>query len=63
MASSDLDRTDLALLAELQRNGRLTNADLAERVHLSPSAWGHDMFLKESIRVGNIIEPFLAARG
>ena len=38
MASSDLDRTDLALLAELQRNGRLTNADLAERVHLSPSA-------------------------
>lgn len=38
MATSDLDRTDLLLLAELQRNGRLTNADLAERVHLSPSA-------------------------
>jgi Lrp/AsnC family leucine-responsive transcriptional regulator len=33
-----LDRTDLALLAELQRGGRLTNAELAERVHLSPSA-------------------------
>lgn len=33
-----LDRTDLQLLAELQRDGRLTNADLAERVHLSPSA-------------------------
>jgi len=38
MALSDLDRTDLLLLAELQGNGRLTNADLAERVHLSPSA-------------------------
>ena len=34
----DLDRTDLLLLAELQRSGRLTNAELAERVHLSASA-------------------------
>ena len=33
-----LDRTDLALLAELQRDGRVSNADLAERVKLSPSA-------------------------
>ena len=33
-----LDKTDLLLLGELQRNGRLTNADLAESVHLSPSA-------------------------
>lgn len=38
MTSVALDRIDLLLLAELQRNGRLTNADLAERVHLSPSA-------------------------
>jgi Lrp/AsnC family transcriptional regulator, leucine-responsive regulatory protein len=38
MPSSDLDRTDLLLLAELQRAGRQTNAELAERVHLSPSA-------------------------
>ena len=38
MAASTLDRTDLLLLAQLQRNGRLTNAELAERVHLSPSA-------------------------
>lgn len=35
---SELDRIDLQLLAELQRSGRLTNAELAERVHLSPSA-------------------------
>ena len=33
-----LDRIDLALLAELQGDGRISNADLAERVKLSPSA-------------------------
>src|SRR5690606_1700580 len=37
-APAHLDRVDLQLLAELQRHGRLSNADLAERVHLSPSA-------------------------
>jgi Lrp/AsnC family leucine-responsive transcriptional regulator len=38
MPNTELDRTDVLLLAELQRNGRLTNAELAERVHLSASA-------------------------
>ena len=38
MTGIDLDRTDLLLLAELQRAGRQTNAELAERVHLSASA-------------------------
>lgn len=38
MTAATLDRIDLQLLAELQRAGRLTNAELAERVHLSPSA-------------------------
>ena len=33
-----LDRIDRAILAELQRNGRLTNRELAEHVHLSESA-------------------------
>jgi Lrp/AsnC family leucine-responsive transcriptional regulator len=33
-----LDRTDLALLAMLQREGRISNAELAERVSLSASA-------------------------
>ena len=33
-----LDRIDLLLLAELQRAARQTNAELAEHVHLSPSA-------------------------
>lgn len=36
--AATFDRTDLLLLAELQRNGRQTNAELADRVHLSPSA-------------------------
>ena len=38
MAASELDRIDLLLLAELQRDGRIPNAELAERVHLSASA-------------------------
>ena len=33
-----LDRTDRTILAELQRDGRLTNRELAEKVHLSESA-------------------------
>ena len=32
-----LDRLDIRILAELQKDGRLTNIELAERVHLSPS--------------------------
>ncbi|KFN43781.1 Lrp/AsnC family transcriptional regulator [Arenimonas oryziterrae] len=38
MDDSRLDRTDLAILAALQVDGRITNAELAERVNLSPSA-------------------------
>jgi len=34
----ELDRTDRQILAILQEDGRLTNAALAERVHLSASA-------------------------
>jgi DNA-binding Lrp family transcriptional regulator len=33
-----LDAVDRAILGELQRDGRLSNVALAERVHLSPSA-------------------------
>ncbi len=32
------DRTDRAILRELQRDGRIANVDLAEKVALSPSA-------------------------
>ena len=38
MGVADLDRIDLMRLAQLQRAGRQTHAELAERVHLSPSA-------------------------
>ena len=37
MAGTSLDRTDLRTLAVLQREGRIANAELAERVQLSPS--------------------------
>ena len=33
-----LDAIDRAILAELQREGRMSNLELAQRVHLSPSA-------------------------
>lgn len=33
----ELDRTDRLILTVLQAEGRITNAELAERVHLSPS--------------------------
>jgi Lrp/AsnC family transcriptional regulator, leucine-responsive regulatory protein len=37
-AEPKLDATDRAILAELQRAGRLSNLELAQRIHLSPSA-------------------------
>ena len=36
-AAYEPDDTDLRLLRTLQKDGRLTNVDLAERIHLSPS--------------------------
>ncbi len=38
MRAQDLDDLDRAILRELMRDGRMTNAELAERVHMSPSA-------------------------
>lgn len=38
MPAPPWDRTDRRILAALQREGRLPNAELAERVNLSPSA-------------------------
>ena len=34
----DLDAVDVAILSVLQHDGRITNAELADRVNLSPSA-------------------------
>lgn len=36
--SLQLDAIDAAILRELQQDGRLSNVELAQRVHLSPSA-------------------------
>jgi Lrp/AsnC family leucine-responsive transcriptional regulator len=38
MRKTDLDDRDLAILDELQGDGALSNAELSERVNLSPSA-------------------------
>ncbi|MFA1621965.1 Lrp/AsnC family transcriptional regulator [Rhizobium mongolense] len=35
---TNLDRTDIALLQAVQQNNRLTSEELAEAVHLSPTA-------------------------
>ncbi|MCC2596871.1 Lrp/AsnC family transcriptional regulator [Pusillimonas sp. MFBS29] len=37
MSQNQLDRTDRQILMELQRDGRLSNQELADRVSLSPS--------------------------
>ena len=37
-AEAKLDAIDRAILNELQHEGRLSNQDLAQRIHLSPSA-------------------------
>ena len=37
MPAEELDRVDRKILAELQRDGRLSNQELADRVSLSPS--------------------------
>lgn len=37
-ASTEIDRTDRRILALLQQDGRMTNAKLAEAVHMSPTA-------------------------
>lgn len=37
MSENELDRIDRQILVELQRDGRLTNQELADRVSLSPS--------------------------
>lgn len=36
-STPNLDRTDRHILEELQRDGRISNQDLAQRVNLSPS--------------------------
>lgn len=37
MPKIEIDQADLRILSELQQEARLTNVELAERIHLSPS--------------------------
>ncbi len=37
MINSRIDATDIAILSELQKNGKIKNVDLAEKIALSPS--------------------------
>ena len=37
MTNLKLDRIDINILCQLQKSGRVTNVELAELVHLSPS--------------------------
>ena len=62
-----LDRTDLRMLAVLQGEGRITNAELAERISLSPSAFLRRLQRLDSDRVitgyAAQIEPAAAGLG
>jgi Lrp/AsnC family transcriptional regulator, leucine-responsive regulatory protein len=46
-----LDNIDIAILRTLQQNGRISNADLAERVGLSPSACSRRLDILEKAGV------------
>ncbi|MCR0985213.1 Lrp/AsnC ligand binding domain-containing protein [Roseomonas pecuniae] len=50
----DIDRTDRMILAILQREGRITNLELSDRIGLSPTATSERMrrLLKEGLVTG-----------
>jgi Lrp/AsnC family leucine-responsive transcriptional regulator len=53
----DLDARDYQLLDSLQRQGRITNAELAERVNLSPSACHRRM---KQLEASGVIDGYVA---
>lgn len=52
-----LDTVDLRILAELQRDGALSNVELARRVHLSPSPC---LARVKALEVGGVIDRYVA---
>ena len=52
-----LDAIDLRILAELQQDGRLTNVELARRVHLSPSPC---LARVKALEANGVIERYVA---
>ena len=65
--SAELDRIDVKLLRLLQADGRLTNAELAQRVGISAATCHRRTrrLLARGIvrRVGAVVEPALVGRG
>jgi Lrp/AsnC family leucine-responsive transcriptional regulator len=53
----DLDATDRRILNALQRDGRMTNADLAEAANLSPSACHRRV---KSLEAAGVIDRYVA---
>ena len=62
----ELDATDRRILGELQRDGRIANSELAERIGLSPTATGER--IKRLLREGYVtgframVDPALLGR-
>ena len=52
-----LDSLDLRILDELQRDGSLSNVDLARRVHLSPSPC---LARVKALKAGGVIDRYVA---
>lgn len=67
MSTISVDRHDLALLAELQRDGRATNSALGERIHLSTSQVSRRIQRLEEARVidhyAAMLEPSVVGLG
>jgi Lrp/AsnC family leucine-responsive transcriptional regulator len=53
----ELDATDRRILTALQKDGRMTNAELAERAHLSPSACHRRV---QRLEAGGVIDRYVA---
>src|SRR5258706_6990681 len=63
MHIDDLDVIDRKILAELQRNGRASNVELSERVHLSPAqCYRRQKRLEDSGLIRNYVAQLDAAK-
>jgi len=52
-----LDKTDLRIIDQLQKNGALSNVELARRVHLSPSPC---LARVKALEAGGVIDRYVA---
>ena len=56
-SSGALDPTDIRILAELQRDGAISNVELARRIHLSPSSC---LARVKALETNGVIERYVA---